>query len=383
MAALAWKDRVKVASSTTGTGTLTLGAPASGYQTFAAGDDGKRYPYGIEDGTAWETGYGVYTHSGTTFSRTLSASSTGSLLNCSGAQYLFVDLIADQAENVNLGAQGITPGGRLTLESGVPVSVTDQAGKTNVFYTPYTSNIIALWDGNLWKCITFSEVTQALGTLTAATCYDVFGYLSAGALATELLAWTNSTTRATTVTLQDGRYCKNGDKTRLYLGTFYTSTTTATNDIFIARLLFNAYNRVSRTAFVYATTAHTYASSTKRPWDNLQSDTQITFVSGIDCVVPYGAYSRHGTSAGGVTANVNAIVNFNTDGVSLAATGPAAQVYETGSQTGMNNAVSANIPYRLSGVGLHTIYLEEWDANNNAASIPTFSEAAVTAYLNI
>ena len=74
----------------------------------------------------------------------------------------------------------------------------------------------------------------------------MFGFYNAGALNTELLAWTNNTTRATTVTLQDGRYCKNGDKTRLWLGSFLTTSTTTTEDSEINRLLFNMYNRVSR-----------------------------------------------------------------------------------------------------------------------------------------
>ena len=83
--ATVWKDRVGQSTATTGTGTITLGSALSGYQALAAGDNGKIVHYTIKDGTAWETGYGTYTHSGTTLTRTLVASSTGSLISLSGS----------------------------------------------------------------------------------------------------------------------------------------------------------------------------------------------------------------------------------------------------------------------------------------------------------
>ena len=71
--ALVVKDRVKVLSTDTGTGTFTLGAAYSGYQDFAAIGDGNVTYYCINNTasgvTEWEVGIGTYTSSGTTLSR--------------------------------------------------------------------------------------------------------------------------------------------------------------------------------------------------------------------------------------------------------------------------------------------------------------------------
>ena len=90
-------NRIKVSTSTTGTGTITLGSAETGYQTFANGgiSDGDEVRFVIEDGTAFEISKGTYTHSGTTLSRTLLESTTGALLNLSGDAKVFVTAAAD------------------------------------------------------------------------------------------------------------------------------------------------------------------------------------------------------------------------------------------------------------------------------------------------
>ncbi|WP_293875555.1 hypothetical protein [Sphingomonas sp. UBA978] len=95
------RDRVKVATATTGTGTITLGAASSGYRTFASAYTTDRLvSYVIEDGAAWETGVGTYSVSGNTLTRTMDASSTGSTLSLSGSAtvaiaFLSRDNVAD------------------------------------------------------------------------------------------------------------------------------------------------------------------------------------------------------------------------------------------------------------------------------------------------
>jgi len=91
-------NRAKMTTSTTGTGTITLGSASDGYQTFAAAgvSNSDTVRYTIEDGNAWEIGTGTYTASGTTLSRTVSESSnSNNALNLSGNAVVFVTAIAD------------------------------------------------------------------------------------------------------------------------------------------------------------------------------------------------------------------------------------------------------------------------------------------------
>jgi hypothetical protein len=100
--ALILKDRVQETTTTTGTGTLTLGGAVTGYQAFTAIGNANTTYYAIyaSGGSEWEVGIGTYTASGTTLSRdtVLSSSNSGSLVNFSaGTKNVWCDYPAGKA----------------------------------------------------------------------------------------------------------------------------------------------------------------------------------------------------------------------------------------------------------------------------------------------
>lgn len=79
-------DRVKETTTTTGTGTVTLGGAVSGFQAFSAiCADGDQVAYAIVGPTEWEVGIGTYTAAGALLARTvvLASSNAGALVNFS------------------------------------------------------------------------------------------------------------------------------------------------------------------------------------------------------------------------------------------------------------------------------------------------------------
>ena len=97
-------DRVKETTTTTGTGTVTLGGAVTGFQSFAAIGDGNTTYYTIagQSSNEWEVGIGTFTSSGTTLARTTVLSNSSgtepSALNFSaGTKDVFVTYPSDRA----------------------------------------------------------------------------------------------------------------------------------------------------------------------------------------------------------------------------------------------------------------------------------------------
>ena len=113
-------NRVKVSTSTTGTGTITLGAAEAGYQSFSDGGitNGQTVSYVIEDGDNWEVGTGTYTSSGTTLSRTVSESNNSdAAINLSGSALVFLSVQASELQRAANMDQGVATGDSPTFAS--------------------------------------------------------------------------------------------------------------------------------------------------------------------------------------------------------------------------------------------------------------------------
>ena len=98
--ALVLKDRVKETTTTTSTGTYTLGGAVTGYQAFSVVGDGNTTYYTVTDGTDWEVGIGTYTLSGTTLSRDtiLASSNSGNAVSWSaGSKDVFLTYPAERS----------------------------------------------------------------------------------------------------------------------------------------------------------------------------------------------------------------------------------------------------------------------------------------------
>lgn len=135
MANIVLKDRVKVSSGTTGTGDVTLGAAANGYQDFSAVGDGNitYYTIAAQSGSEWEVGKGTVTDTAGTYTLSrdtvFESSNAGSLVNFSaGTKDVFVTYPAERAIYEEPDGQTLIDGGPITvLGSGVTVNPTLEA----------------------------------------------------------------------------------------------------------------------------------------------------------------------------------------------------------------------------------------------------------------
>ena len=157
-------NRAKVSTSTTGTGTITLGTAVDGYQTFTdagvVNSDVVRYT--IEDGDAWEIGSGTY--SAGTLTRVLDESSTGSLLNLSGDAVVYVTAAGEDIVQPSDLATVATTGAYSDL-SGLPTLGTAAAADTGDFATAAQGSLA---DSAVQPADNISTLTNDAGYITSA-----------------------------------------------------------------------------------------------------------------------------------------------------------------------------------------------------------------------
>jgi len=137
--ALVVKDRVQVTSTTTGTGTFTLGSAVAGFQDFSAIGDGNTTYYAIVLGSEWEVGLGTYTSSGTTLSRDtiLESSNGGTAVNFSaGTKNVFVTYPAEEAVYQDASGDAYAP--QFAASNGLNVN-NGTIGTSYTFPTGYNS----------------------------------------------------------------------------------------------------------------------------------------------------------------------------------------------------------------------------------------------------
>ena len=150
-------DRVKETTTTTGTGTVTLGGAATGFQSFSAIGNGNNTYYTIAgQGTSeWEVGIGTYTSSGTTLSRdtVLSSSAGGSKVSFSaGTKDVFVTYPAGYTAN----AVGGGVGAILLTASTVTANATLATGQNGFSVGPVTTAngvTVTIASGQTWTII--------------------------------------------------------------------------------------------------------------------------------------------------------------------------------------------------------------------------------------
>jgi hypothetical protein len=179
--------------------------------------------------------------------------------------------------------------GRLTTETGVPVSTTDRTSQGTIYWTQIGGGALALYDGTRWNLhIVSADLSLAL-TVTSGKNYDVFIYDNAGTPTLELsAAWTNDTTRADALTTQDGVLVKSGAVTRRYVGTIRASGANVTEDsvggsttqVGGKRFVWNYYNRVPRPMRVKDTTDNWSYTTASWRQANAASGNQVEYVVG-------------------------------------------------------------------------------------------------------
>jgi hypothetical protein len=122
-----------------------------------------------------------------------------------------------------------------------------------VFLTPYQGNVVTTFDAGVWvEHALVADLSLAV-TGAANAIFDVF--CVAGASLEFSAAWASAIARTDALALQDGKWVKSADHSRLYIGTIRCSALNVTEDSRAKRFVWNASNRLPRALLRQETTA--------------------------------------------------------------------------------------------------------------------------------
>lgn len=311
-------------------------------------------------------------------------------LNNTGSTANAIDGTVDQAIAM-LGLISITPQGRLTLSSTLPVMTADSTAQSTIYYLPYNGTIIPVYDATqfVYKSIGASGISLALDSNSGHTGYqqsgknfDLYAYLSSGTLVLATgPAWTSDTARADAITQVNGIWVNNATIVLKKDSTTGTESIAANLATYLGSLratangqtgvalkpaagsggsnnilgLYNAYNRISVTAMSRdSTSSWTYATNTWRAANNNNSN-RISFIDGLQQSPIFARYWVDATASGAAIA---------ASGVNLDSTSatPTIQAYGAGAPDIQQNAEEIFYPQ----LGFH--YIQAMETSTAATS---------------
>ena len=210
--ALVLKDRIKQQSTTTGTGTVTLGAAYDGFSTFPTfysnGDEVYYTISNTETGiTEWEVGRGTFNSAGPTLVRdtVLSSTNSGSLVSFSaGVKEVFVTYPAERAVTTDdIGTIASQDANNVSITAGSIAVTADPTTPLQVATKDYVDNLVS-------SSIHFHESVRLESPDSAGNLSSVYNNGTAGVGAT----LTNNSTQVALVV--DGVTTNTSDRILIY-----------------------------------------------------------------------------------------------------------------------------------------------------------------------
>lgn len=300
-----------------------------------------------------------------------------------------------QLTNISVGISA--PGGRLTLTSGTPVLTSTVAAAATIYYTPYQSQYIPIYNGSVFVATdTGGELSNATAqsstgkagpaAVTTNSNYDLFVWSDSGTIRlTRGPLWTSDTARGsgagtTELTrvkgvLVNANAITNGPGANLgtYVGTV-RSNGTSTIDYQLGALasngtagivgVWNMYNRVNVSMFVQdSTDSWNYASATIRA-ANASSTMRVSFVCGF---AEDGISASYKALTVGIAAGRISMIGLGYDSTTAIASGSTSDL-STATTASTQVGMIATFQ-KAADIGFHYVQALE---SNPAASTITF-----------